>query len=180
MVDQYMLEYAPPEVAGPRLDQTVEIGRFSVAQAYNSTAMVYRADGYRVAAPHYHRWRTNPGDMVTDYLLRDFRASGLFRAVFSYRRPEEARFTVEGGIEEFLELREGGGRKAVLGLEVTLLDRSKPEVSERVVFQKRYRAEEAAIDQSSEALARAMSQAMAALSAEIIGDVHRAVRMGAR
>jgi cholesterol transport system auxiliary component len=180
VVDQYMLEYAPPQITGPRLPQVVEIGRFSVAQAYNTTGMVYKPDAYRVATPYYHKWRTNPGDMVTDFLLRDFRASGLFRAVFSYRRPESARFVVEGGIEEFLESSEEGGQVAVLGLEVTLLDRSARDISERVVFQKRYRMEEAAIDQSPGAFARAMSQAMAALAVEIIGDVHRAVLKEAR
>jgi ABC-type uncharacterized transport system auxiliary subunit len=174
-VKLYMLDYASPAASRKPLDQVIKIDRFSVAQAYNSPAMVYRPEAYKLAVYHYHRWRTGPGDMATDYLVRDFRSSGLFQAVFSYRQPEDARFELEGAVEEFVEAREGDGWKAVLGFAVTLLDRSKPEITSRVVFQKRYRDMEAISDQSPGGFARGMSAAMARLSAEIMGDVVHAV-----
>jgi ABC-type uncharacterized transport system auxiliary subunit len=152
----------------------IRFDRFSVAQAYNSPAMVYRPGAHRLAVYQYHRWRTGPGEMVTDYLVRDFRSSGLFQAVFSYRQPEDARFEVDGVVEEFLEAREGDGWKAVLGLAVTLLDRSKPEITSRVMFQKQYRAIEPISDQSPGGFARGMSASLARLSAEIMGDVAEA------
>jgi ABC-type uncharacterized transport system auxiliary subunit len=170
-VEFYTLDYAPPVAARGRLDQVIRFDRFSVVQSYNSPAMVYRPEAYRLAVYQYHRWRTGPGEMVTDYLVRDFRSSGLFQAVFSYRQPEDARFEVDGAVEEFLESREEDGWKAILGLAVTLLDRSKPEITSRVMFQKRYRAIEPISDQSPGGFARGMSAAMARLSAEIMGDV---------
>jgi ABC-type uncharacterized transport system auxiliary subunit len=109
--------------------------------------------------------------MVTDCLVRDFRSSGLFRAVFSYRQPEGAKLEIVGAVEEFLEAREGDGWRAVLGLAVTLLDRSAPDSASRVVFQRQYRAVEPISDQSPGGFARGMSAAMARLSAEIMGDV---------
>ncbi len=171
MVQFYTLDYAPPVAAPKPLDQAIRVDRFSAAQDYNSAAMVYRPGAYRLAVYQYHRWRTEPGEMVTDYLVRDFRSSGLFRAVFSYRQPEEARFEVEGAVEEFLESREGDGRKAVLALVVTLLDKSKPEAFSKVVFQKRYRAVGPMSDHSPGGFARGMSAAMARLSAEIMSDI---------
>lgn len=175
-VEFYTLDYPPPVAAARKpLDQVIRIDRFSAAQAYNSAAMVYRPGAYRLAVYQYHRWKTDPGEMVTDCLVRDARSSGLFQAVFSYRQPESARFEVEGAVEEFLELREGDGWKAVLGLAVTLLDRSKPEITSRVLFQKRYQAIEPIPDQSPGGNAAGMSVAMARLSAEIMGDVAHAV-----
>jgi ABC-type uncharacterized transport system auxiliary subunit len=174
-VELYTLDYTPPAASSMPLAQVIKIDRFSVAQVYNSPAMVYRPEVYRLAVYHYHRWRTGPGDMATDYLVRDFRSSGLFQAVFSYRQSEDARFEVDGAVEEFVEAREGDGWKAVLGFAVTLLDRSKPEITSRVVFQKRYRAREPIPDQSPGGFARGMSAAMARLSAEIVGDVAHAV-----
>ncbi len=174
-VEFYTLDYAPPAASTKTLGQVIKIDRFLVAQVYNNPAMVYRPEAYRLSVYQYHRWRTGPGDMVTDYLVRDFHSSGLFEAVFSYRQPESARFELEGAVEEFLEAREGDGRKAVLVLTVTLLDRSKPEITSRVVFQKRYRAREPFSDQSPGGFARGMSAAMARLSAEIAGDVFDAV-----
>jgi ABC-type uncharacterized transport system auxiliary subunit len=179
-VEFYTLDYIPPVSARGHLDQVIRFDRFSVAESYNSPAMVYRPKAYKLAVYHYHRWRTGPGEMVTDYLVRDFRSSGLFQAVFSYRQREDARFEVDGAVEEFLEAREGDGWKAVLGLAVTLLDRSKPEITSRVMFQKRYRALEPISDQSPGGFARGMSVAMARLSAEITGDVVSAAGLADR
>jgi ABC-type uncharacterized transport system auxiliary subunit len=170
-VELYTLDYAPPVAARGHLNQVIRVDRFSVAQSYNGPAMVYRPEACRLAVYRYHRWRTGPGEMVTDYLVRDFRSSGLFEAVFSFRQSEDARFEVDGAVEEFLEAKEGNGWKAILVLDVTLLDRSKPDITSRVMFQKRYRAIEPISDQSPGGFARGMSAAMARLSAEIVGDV---------
>lgn len=56
---------------------------FSVAQSFNSTAMVYKPQQNRLDSYPYSRWRVNPGDMVSDFLLRDIRKSLLFKGVFS-------------------------------------------------------------------------------------------------
>jgi ABC-type uncharacterized transport system auxiliary subunit len=176
-VGLYTLEYPPQAVKGAPAptDQVVRIARFSIAQGFNSTSMVYGPEPYRLAVYQYHRWRVNPADMAGDYLARDFRASGLFKAVFSGPRQQAARFEVEGIVDQFLQSKEAGGWKAVLVLEITLLDTSKPSVAERVVFQKRYGAAEPLAEQSPAAFAKGMSAAMARVSAEIIGDTAAAI-----
>lgn len=176
MVEFYTLEYAPPAFEGPGTGGIVKFDRFFSARSYDSTAMLYKPAVYKVVAYSYHKWRTSPGDMVTDYLVRDFRHCGLFGAVFTYRQPESARFVVGGGVEEFVEAKEANGWNAVLGLYVTLLDQQKQEVTEKVVFQKRYRVVQPISSESPESFATGMSEAMARISAEIIGDVSRAVR----
>ncbi len=175
LVELYTLDYPHPVVGGTALDQPVKVRRFSVAQSYNSTAMIYKTEPYKVTAPAYHKWRVNPGDMVTDYLLRDLRASGLFRGVFSYRDPEGTRFVVEGGVEELLQSKERDGWKAILGLQVTLVDTGQTDITKRLIFQKRYRVDEPVPDESPEAFAAGISSAMARASAAIIRDVREAI-----
>lgn len=176
LVGLYTLDYtAAPAPAAP-LDQPVGINRFSVAQSYNSAAMIFKPEAYRVAVHTYSKWRTNPGDMVTDFLLRDFRSSGLFRTVFSYHDAERTRLAVEGGVEEFLQSKENDGWKAVLGLHITLLDLNQAEITKKVVFQKRYRAVQPIPDESAQAFASGMSAAMASVSGEIIKDVYGGVK----
>lgn len=176
-VSLYTLEYSPTAVKGAPAptDQVVRIARFSVAQGFNGTGMVYSPEPYRLAVYQYHRWRANPADMAGDYLARDFRASGLFKAVFSGPRQQAARFEVEGIVDRFLQSKEAGGWKAVLVLEITLLDTGKPSVAERVIFQKRYSAAEPLAEQSPDAFAKGMSAAMAHVSAEIAADVATAI-----
>ncbi len=173
-IEFYMLEYEPPASKGAQVDAAVKVERFSAGRLYDSAAMVYRPGSYKVASYNYHKWRASPGDMVSDYLVRDFQSSGLFRAVFSYRQPEAARFVVGGTVEEFAEIKENGAWEARLGLRVTLLDRSRADLTEQVVIQKVYRVSEAMRGESPEAFAAGMSAAMAQASAEIIADVNSA------
>jgi ABC-type uncharacterized transport system auxiliary subunit len=180
LVELYTFDYVSPALTGTPSDEIVKVDKFAAAQSYNSAAMVYQPEAYKIAVYNHHKWRVNPGDMVADYLRRDFRASGLFRAVLSYRQPETARFVVEGGVEEFLEAKEKDGWKAILGLQVTLLDLTRPEITRRVVFQKRYRVAEPISEESPKAFAAGMSAAMAKVSVHIVSDVYCAVKEAGR
>ena len=149
-IEFYMLEYAPPAPKGAPVDATVKVDRFSARRPFDSSAMIYRPETYKVASYNYHKWRASPGDMVSDYLARDFQRSGLFRAVFSHHQAEAARFVVSGTIAEFAEERENGTWKARLGVRITLLDRSRGALTEQVVIQKEYRVSEALTGESPE------------------------------
>lgn len=176
VIDQYVLEYAPPSFEGvPPSGEVVRVGRFAVAQAMNTPMMVYRSRPYESNVDYYNRWRVNPGDMVTDYLLRDMRSSGLFKAVFSYRDAEYGRYLLQGNIEDFLEVSDAGGRRAVITVHVSLLDVSQKEITKRVLFQKKYGNAEAFAQNSASGFAQAMSRAMERTSRNIIKDVVSAV-----
>src|SRR5512139_3103638 len=83
LVNQYLLEYPAPVTGGKaKLSEGVKVELFSVAQAFNTTSIVYQPQPFQSQVYNYSRWRANPGNLVTDYLIRDFRESGLFKAVF--------------------------------------------------------------------------------------------------
>lgn len=177
LVHQYILEY-PASVLGGKTKspEAVKVSLFSVAQAFNTNNMVYQPQPYKSDTYNYSRWRANPGYLVTDYLLRDFRDSHLFTAVFGPGSNGRFRYSLEGGVEEFQEVDEPGGWKAVLAVTVTLLDITKEELPQRVVFQKQYRIAEPMPDKTPQGLAQAMSKAMEHLSARIINDTYEATR----
>jgi ABC-type uncharacterized transport system auxiliary subunit len=177
LIQQYVFEYAPPAApASAKIDATLAVKRFAVAQAFNSTAMVYQPAPLKTATYNYNRWRVNPGYLVSDYLARDLRQAGFFKAVFSQSDAAQSRFVLEGGVEEIQELDEADGWKAAMALTVTLLDTSRDEVPQRLMFQKAYRTTEAMTTKDPQGLAEAMSRAMQRLSQEIITEVHAAVR----
>jgi ABC-type uncharacterized transport system auxiliary subunit len=175
LIHQYVFEYAAPAApAAAKIDATLTVKRFAVAQAFNSTAMVYQPAPLKTAAYGYNRWRVNPGYLVSDYLARDLRQAGLFKAVFSQSDAAQSRFVLEGGVEEIQELDEADGWKASLALTVTLLDTDVDEITKRLMFQKAYRTTEAMTTKDPQGLAEAMSRAMQRLSQGIITDVHQA------
>ena len=177
LVNQYILEYPAP-VTGrkAKLPAAVKVELFSVAQTFNTYAMVYQPQPFQSQSYNYSRWRANPGYLVTDYLIRDLRESGLFKAVFGPDSSGKHRFKLEGGVAEFQELDAADGWKASLALTVTLLDTTQEELPQRVVFQKNYRVLEPLPEKTPQGLAQGMSRAMEQVSARIINDTYEAAR----
>ncbi len=174
LVEEYVFQYPSPSPgSNVPLTTSLRVERFAVSREYNTRSMLYRPDEYRLSTYNYHRWRANPGDMVADYLFRDFRESGLFQAVFSYHSGQRTRFVLEGGVTGIHAASKSGGSTATLSLYVTLLDLQEQELSGRVCLQKAYSAEEPMADDGPQSLARAASKAMSRLSREITEDVHR-------
>lgn len=177
LVNQYTLEYTPPvlkEMA--QINELIKVERFSIAQAFDSLMMVYKEGPNLRNVDAYNRWRTKPGDMVTDSLSRDLRNSGLFRAVFSYNDNEETRYLLEGQVDEFLEVSERDGRKAVLSLNVTFLDLKKKDTIDKVIFQRDYRFIEPIAEKTPGGFAKGMSKAMEKFSKQVIPDVYQAIK----
>lgn len=175
-VKHYLPEYSRP-AAPERLKAhaAIRVEPFATARAFAGTAMVYRSSPFEMSSYSRERWRVTPGDMVTDFLLRDLRASGAFKAVLGYEDPGEGRFVLAGTVAEFLETDGGKGPAARLAADVMLLDTTRREITRRIVFQKTYAVEEAMKERSARALAEAMSGAMRKFSAALLEDVHRAV-----
>ena len=140
LVQKYLLDYPAPPVKAAPLADSLKVEPFAVAQAFNTTAMVYRTSPYKSETYNYSRWRVNPGYLVADYLIRDLRNSRLFKAVLATDSPTKARFALEGGVEEMQEVDQGEIWQASLALNITLLDTSENEITKRVVFQKKYQA----------------------------------------
>jgi ABC-type uncharacterized transport system auxiliary subunit len=177
LVSQYILEYPAPVTGGKaKIPEALKVEPFSVAQAFNTNAMVYQPQPYKSQVYNYSRWRANPGNLVTDYLIRDLRESGLFQAVFGSDSSGKHRFKLEGGVAEFQELDAADGWQASLALTVTLLDTHQEELPQRVVFQKNYRVLSPLPEKTPQGLAQGMSRAMEQVSARIITDTYEAAR----
>jgi len=177
LVNQYTLEYTPPVLKEmTQINELIKVERFSIAQTFDSLMMVYKEGPNLRNVDAYNRWRTKPGDMVTDNLARDLRNSGLFRAVYSYHNSEETRYLLEGQVDEFLEVSEKEGRKAVLSLNITFLDLKKKDTADKVIFQRDYRFIEPFAEKTPEGFAKGMSRAMEKFSKQVIPDVYQAIK----
>lgn len=180
VLQRYLLEYAPPPAGRQApLAEGVRVELFEAPQYLSSPSMVYRPRPYEIKAYAYNRWQAPPAALVTDMLLRDLRASGLFQGVFGYQQGGVARFRVEGAVQEFAEVDEPEGWQAVLAVWVTLADLKKPEVTQRVILARNYRETEPLLEQTPAGLAAAMSRALARLSARITGALYDAAQRAA-
>ncbi len=177
VVKQYLLEYPPPVVEGlVQKEETIKVYRFSVAQAFNMSSMIYREGPFEFQTDPYNSWMANPGQMVSDYLVRDLRKGGLFRAVFSYNDIEDTRYTLGGVIEEFVGLGDKEGAKAGLAANVTFLDTAQKQLPQCVIFQRQYQFVEPLTKKDPAGFAEAMSRAMERFSRQLITDLDKATK----
>ncbi len=176
-VHYYALEYEPaPKTGRPSIPETIRVDQLQVAPLYDTDRMVYREKAYQRGQYLYHRWRSNPRDMVTYYITRDMAQSGLFKGVFSDRSLYPAGYRLTGTVLDFCEYDENEWY-ALLSLDMVLMNATEPDVNRRIMFQKVYKSKIRCKDKTPMALAEAMSKAMAQISGEIISDVYHHVSL---
>ena len=134
-IQYYTLEYDPPVFTGmDQLPYVISVERFSVSPIYDTTQIIYRKQSFTRDAYVYHRWRVNPGEIITHFLNRDIRDSGLFMAVISSDSAFKSSFSLSGQVEEFLELDTEERWNAVISLSVSLMAENKQEINNSVIF----------------------------------------------
>ena len=172
----YTLEYNPPMFQGFKEQPCViKVQRFSINPIYNTTRIVYEHESSTRDDYVFHRWRANPADMVTQLLERDFRKSGVFKAVLD----EDSRFPythiLEGSVDEFLESDSQKIWQAILTISITLMKEDGLDIVKGILLQKTYNARIDLNKNNPRALSEAMSRAMAEVSEKIIRDIHDCV-----
>ena len=177
MVRNWVLEYpAPAPAKGKALPAVIKVKRFGAAPGYNTQDMVFRPGVNERGTYPYNRWLLQPADMVGDLLARDLRAAKSYRAVLGPQQSGRARFELEGGVLECLELDNPQGWQARLSLHITLLDLSQNNLPERVLLQKDYTQVEFILQKGAQGLALSISRAAQTLSKKIRADLHEAVK----
>jgi ABC-type uncharacterized transport system auxiliary subunit len=175
VTNHFILEYPAPVFSGRlTLNESIRVELFAADKSITGNAMVYLPRPLEMKSYVHNRWQVGPSHLVTDYLLRDLRKSNLFKGVFGYQQSGIGRFRVEGAVQQFAEVDDPAGWKALLAVSVTLLDLNEAEVTKRVIFQKNYRQAEPMPEQTPAGLAQGMSRAMEVVSAQIINDLYKA------
>jgi len=176
-IEYYTLEYPPPpmETLNP-LPHVIRIDRFTVAPPYNTTQIIYRDQSFKRNAYVYYRWQTNPGATVTTLLNRDIKNSGLFKAVLDAGSRCSPSYMIEGTVDEFFEWDTHIAWKAILTVNIILIEKDNIDIKNTILFQKTYRKAEICKRKQPKALAEAMSQALSKISEEIIKDVYGSLK----
>jgi len=175
-IDYYTLEYALNKFQDLKtIPFVLYIERFSVAPVYNSNNIIYKTRQFKRNAYNYHKWRANPGDLITSFLSRDLKNSSLFKAVFEPGSRFSSTHIISGTVDEFFEQDEKHSWTAILTVSITLIKANETDISKRIIFQKRYKTSEKCRRKNPRAIAEAMSKAMAGISEMIITDVYKSL-----
>ena len=172
-IEYYTLEYDPPVPQNRQpLSDAIRVDQFAVSPIYNTNRIIYRDGSFKREAYVYYKWRAKPGDVVTYFLRRDMRQSGLFKAVVSRDSRLLSAYILEGTVDEFLEWDKKNGWEALLSVSITFMHENEPDISKKILFQKTYHTTQPCRQKNPKALAEAMSLAMSEISEQIILDIY--------
>lgn len=98
---------------------TLLIGRLTGPALYREDEIVYSSGGESMGTYEYHRWAEPPTEMIAEIMLRQLRASGHFRGVYTLRSDIHGDFLLHGRLYDFKEV-SGTGEVARVTLELEL------------------------------------------------------------
>jgi ABC-type uncharacterized transport system auxiliary subunit len=160
----------------PVLPVTIRVDRFSVSPPFDSQRIIYADKGLHRNAYAHHQWISTPGELLAYLVARDLRSTDRFQAVLTPDSPLRATHIVNGWVEEFLEIDDTNKWRASLCLHITLLSEENRDPIERILYQKTYRSAVASRAKTPEAIAEAMSDAAARVSAALVKDIYVTLR----
>lgn len=175
-IDYYTFEYPPPNnryaITTPYI---LKIEPFGVSPVYDDNRFLYRMEAFKRNEFSHHRWRANPGDLVSGHLTRDFTQASFLRAVITTESIPVYTHLLTGTVEEFYQRAENDQWIAILSVSVLLVDEASLPVDSDIIFQHRYSFQESISDKTPAGFVGGMSRAMQIFSETLIEDVFDAL-----
>jgi ABC-type uncharacterized transport system auxiliary subunit len=108
---------APPDPpASENAHATLAIREFSAPAYLHQGAIAYKTSPEQIGFYAYHRWATDPREVVTNAVIDHLRASGAFAIVKPYDGRPDASYVLSGRLEKLDELDYEGGVKVEIAL----------------------------------------------------------------
>ncbi len=124
--DYYTLSIAPsedPPSNGNHKLSAVAIQRFETPAYLRQGRIVYRQTPEQIGFYDYHRWASDPGQVVTGAMMDCVRSSGIFSFVEAYDGRENAEYLLSGRVERLDEVDYKNGVQVEVKLSAQLVNR---------------------------------------------------------
>ena len=108
---------APPDPPAPEnAHATLAIREFSAPTYLRQGSIAYKTSPEQIGFYAYHRWATDPREVVTNAVIDHLRASAAFARVKTYDGRPDASYVLSGRLEKLDELDYEGGVKVEVAL----------------------------------------------------------------
>jgi len=170
----YQVNYDLPNSGSkdPTIPITLAVQQFDADILYEGERIVYRDSPYEVKFYHYRRWVAPPRKIVTQKVLEQLKASGLFQQVVMIPSPVNADFVLRGKIKAFEEWDEGDSWYGLVSLSFQLQNAA----SKEIVWENEYSKKTAAEHKDPVKVVEAISQSLKAVIERSIEDVEQSLK----
>lgn len=169
----YQLDYEPPKAdLTAQKSVVVRLAGFDTAPSYQSQKIIYATGNMKRKFYDYHLWTVNPGDMLSDLILRDMVVAGTYQAVVDMKSSIVPQYELEGIIEQIFEKDEGGAWFSDLTIRCVFFSYHS---GKHVLFQRVYSESVNTGGKQPSDVVRAMSEAARRISLRIQKDINDSV-----
>ena len=172
-ISYYQIQYDSPKAEGmPHGDVVVRIPSFDVSPSFDRLKIMYSTSALSLKTYEYNHWITNIGEMLSDLLIRDMVASGLYKAVIDMKSSIVPQYEAEGTVEKVYERDDGSDWYSVLQLRCIFFAYNS---GKYVLFQRVYRQEVKTAGHEPADIVAALSDAEKNISASVQKDMNEAI-----
>lgn len=116
----------PPNTSARKTDFVLQVERFESPAVLRDNRIIFYTSPTQLNFHQYHRWSSDPGELLTEMAMKYFAESGLFQQVYAYPAPVHADYTLRGRVLDLaqLEYTKGDSGKygvAKVGLKLDLI-----------------------------------------------------------
>jgi ABC-type uncharacterized transport system auxiliary subunit len=86
---------------------TLVVGPFVATHLYKEDQIVYSTSSEEIGTYEYQRWAEPPAEMIGEVVLRQLRASGQYKAVYTQRSDSHGDYLLRGRLYDFKEMSGG-------------------------------------------------------------------------
>lgn len=136
----YLIDFPITQASGnqsPFHNITLGVMRFDAAPLYQEERLVYRDSPYEGKYYHYHRWVSQPAQMITDKTIEQLRAANLFALVVPFPKYSRIDYLLQGTIRALEEWDEGDQWYARVLIEFEVTDRKSQQLSWHTVIEQK-------------------------------------------
>jgi ABC-type uncharacterized transport system auxiliary subunit len=165
----------PPAAEAPGTHFTLQVERFDAPDLLRDSRIIYYTSPTELNFDDYHRWSSDPGELLSDVAMKFFAETGLFQQVYAFPAPVKADYTLRGRVLDLSELRYkttgGKSRQVRLGLKLDLLQTRK----NQAVWSTRLEQTEPIRKDNAQGAVEAMNVAAERLLQTAYGGISRAL-----
>jgi ABC-type uncharacterized transport system auxiliary subunit len=122
----YTMDVPPPPdpPAQGNIRATLAVREFRSPEYLHQGAIVYKTSPEQIGLYNYHRWVTDPRELVTDAVVDRLRASGNFTQVKPYDGRSDIDYVLSGRLEKLEEIDYEGGVKVEVAISAQMVQLS--------------------------------------------------------
>ncbi|MFH0824274.1 MAG: ABC-type transport auxiliary lipoprotein family protein [Pseudomonadota bacterium] len=161
----------PSKESASAMPGTLMVYRFLFSPLLDLQYLVVDGAGGKNEALTYHRWSDNPANMITDLIERDIRNAGLFKETIGQFTNSPYRYALEGKILDMRGAVNEGKAKAILEVEIALVDFEAPRGEDQTLLKRRYRIETPCGKSEPPEIIAALNRGIGELSKRLRNDI---------